>query len=70
MEPDKAAVPAAVMDFEDPTLTEYYMRWLTEPEIALSKLIETGHEVRADELRAELLQRKIMSQRTLSVQQV
>lgn len=51
-------------------LKNHFGKWLTDAEILLSRVFETKHEERAEELRAKRMEREIMAQRSRSIQQV
>lgn len=54
----------------EPILQNYHDMWVTDEEISLIKYVEGIQEERADEVRAKRVEREIMAQRSLSMQQV
>lgn len=51
-------------------MQNYHGRWITDEEMLLVKHFEAIQEERADEVRAKRMEREIMAQRSLSMQQV
>lgn len=65
--PHSTSTPTTAME---PLVQNYHGRWITDEEMLLVKHFEAIQEERADEVRAKRMEREIMAQRSLSMQQV